>query len=115
MDRHYMKHENEILKDLIEAVEKKNISKESKCSQLSDLFKEKSTIEVMKPLQEYNNLLQEYRKLEGMILTFYLQLDKIDIIDEAFVFIDDVEIKEYYKKWFNITTERHGKSNNAGN
>lgn len=42
--------ENEILKDLIEAIEKKNISKEDKCSQLSSLIKEE--MEVMRQEKE---------------------------------------------------------------
>jgi len=66
-------------------------------------------------IDKFEKLIEENRKLEALVLAFSMELKKIDIIDEAFVFIDDVEIKEYYKKWFNITTERHGKSNNAGN
>ena len=64
-------------------------------------------IDVMKPLQENENLKTEIRKLEGLILSF-----RMKIRDEGMYssYTDNEEFLKEYDEFFGITKERHVKA-----
>lgn len=63
-------------------------------------------------IDKSEKLVKENRKLEAKILAF-----RQKIVNYEYG-IDCIVTRDFMKKfdeWFNITTERHGKSNNVGN
>ena len=67
-----------------------------------------STIEKMKPLQDYNNLLMEYRMLQALVLQFRQKIVGASCQIDYEMFREYLDVE--YDKHFNITSKRYGRT-----